>query len=130
MQGRLNAGRASELLAQVREVEGVRLLISRTDDLDGKGLRELADQLRERLGSGVIVLGAAADDKASLLVAVTKDLTGRLQAGKLIAPLAETVGGRGGGRPDLAQAGGNLPGNLDQALSAAAPLVARTLAGG
>ena len=85
-------------------------LYERTDGLDGK-------QLRERLASGVIVLGASDGERVSLLVAVTKDLTGRVQAGNLIKPLAEAVGGRGGGRPDLAQAGGNEPGQLDAALA-------------
>jgi len=126
LQGRLNSGRSAELLQQSREVAGTQLLTARIDGLDGKGLRELADQLRDRLGSGIIVLGGESDGKASLLVAVTGDLTGRFQAGQLIRPLAELVGGKGGGRPELAQAGGNRPEGLDQALAAAADLLAGT----
>ena len=93
------------------------VLATRVDGADGKGLRELADQLRERLPSGVIVLGSAGEGKANLLVAVTADLTGRLPAGRLVQSLAEQVGGKGGGRPDLAQAGGSQPENLDRALA-------------
>ena len=127
LQARANASRSLQLVDQAVDVAGVRLLATRVDGLDGKGLRELADQLRERLGSGVIVLGAGDGDKANLLVAVTKDLTGRVQAGTLIKPLAEAVGGRGGGRPDLAQAGGSEPGRLDAALADAPRVLAGLL---
>ena len=123
LQGRLNAGQAAALLAEARDVGGVKLLAARLDGLDGKGLRELADQLRERLGSGVVVLGSAFEDKANLLVAVSKDLTSTLQAGALVRPLAEQVGGKGGGRPDLAQAGGPRPEGLDKAIALAAELI-------
>ena len=119
LQGRAMAGRAAELLAQAKDVAGVKLLAARVDGLDGKALRELADQLRERLGSGVLVLGGEAEGKAALLVAVTRDLSGRISAGELIRPLAERIGGKGGGRPDLAQAGGNRPQDLAAALAAA-----------
>jgi alanyl-tRNA synthetase len=124
LQARLNSGRFAELLAQAREVAGTRLLTARVDGLDGKGLRELADQLRDRLGTGVIVLGGEVDGKANLLVAVSSDLTGRFAAGQLIRPLAELVGGKGGGRPELAQAGGTRPEGLSQALAAAESLLA------
>ncbi len=79
---------------------------------DGKGLREMADRLRDKLGSGVVALGCQFDGKANLLVAVTRDLTDRLRAGELVAAMAAEVGGRGGGRPDLAQAGGTQPEHL------------------
>jgi alanyl-tRNA synthetase len=124
LQARLNAGRSAGLLEQTREVAGVKVLAARVDELDGKGLRELADQLRDRLGSGVIVLGAASEGKASLLVAVTADLTARFSAGELIRPLAEQVGGKGGGRPELAQAGGTRPDGLAAALAAVDGLIA------
>ncbi len=127
LQARLNANRSLQLLDQAVAVAGVPLLAARVDGLDARQLRELADQLRERLGSGVIALGAKEGDKASLLVAVTRDLTARVQAGALIKPLAETVGGRGGGRPDLAQAGGNDPSQLDAALARAPQLLAELL---
>jgi alanyl-tRNA synthetase len=128
LQARLNAGRTLQLLNQVTDISGVKLLAARVDGLEGKQLRELSDQLRERLGSGVIVLGCVADGKTNLLVAVTPDLTARVQAGTLIRPLAEAVGGRGGGRSDLAQAGGSDPGQLDAALARAPELLAAQLA--
>ncbi|AMV71300.1 alanine--tRNA ligase [Desulfuromonas carbonis] len=127
LQARFNANRSLQLVEQATEVAGVKLLAARTDGLDGKQLRELADQLRERLASGVIVLAASDGARVSLLVAVTRDLTGRVQAGALIKPLAEAVGGRGGGRPDLAQAGGNDPGQLDAALARVPQLLADLL---
>jgi alanyl-tRNA synthetase len=129
LQSRLNAGRAVELLDQIREIDGIKLLAVQIPGADAKGLRELADQLRDRLGSGVVILGSPADGKANLLVAVTKDLTGRLHAGNLIRVLAEQVGGKGGGRPDLAQAGGNHPEQLAQALDGAGELIRTALKG-
>jgi len=80
-------------------------------------MRTLIDQLRDRLGSGVVILGSATDGNVSLIVSVTKDLTGKLQAGKIISPVAQKVGGKGGGRPDMAEAGGRDPGALDAALN-------------
>nr|WP_291315270.1 alanine--tRNA ligase [Desulfuromonas sp.] len=127
LQARLNVGRSQQLVEQAREVEGVKLLAAKIDGSDAKGLRELADQLRDGLGSGVVVLGCESDGKASLLVAVTKDLAGRLHAGRIIKPLAEQVGGRGGGRPDLAQAGGSRPDQLAMALEGADGVVAEAL---
>ncbi|MHB1397240.1 MAG: alanine--tRNA ligase [Trichloromonadaceae bacterium] len=127
LHGRLNAGAADDLLAQVQNVGGIQLLAARIDNSDAKGLRDLGDQLRDRLGSGVVVLGCVAEGKANLLAAVTKDLSGRLHAGKLIGALAERVGGKGGGRPDLAQAGGSQPEQLDAALAAAAGLLTQQL---
>ena len=91
--------------------------------MDKAQMRDLVDQLRGKLGSGVVVLGAAAEGKVTLIVGVTKDLTGKLQAGKIVGHLAGIVGGRGGGRPDLAEAGGSEPGKLDEALKAAAEFV-------
>jgi alanyl-tRNA synthetase len=80
-------------------------------------MRTLVDQLRDKIGSGVVVLGSATNGNVSLIVGVTKDLTGRVQAGKVIAPVAQKVGGKGGGRPDLAEAGGKDPAALDDALN-------------
>jgi alanyl-tRNA synthetase len=108
-----------EAADDVTVVQGVRLLVRRVT-ADAKTLRAAADALRERLGSGVVVLGAKADGKATLLVAVTKDLQGRLHAGKLVGVLAAHVDGRGGGRPELAQAGGPKLEGLDDALAGAA----------
>jgi alanyl-tRNA synthetase len=83
---------------------------------DARTLRELADKLRDKLGSGVVALGAEVDGKAVLLVAVTKDLTGKLKAGDLVREAAKLIGGAGGGKPDLAQAGGPDPAGLAAAL--------------
>jgi alanyl-tRNA synthetase len=109
------------------EVEGVKVLAQRVDGVDKAQMRELVDQLRSKLGSGVVVLGAAAEGKVSLIVGVTKDLTGRVQAGKIVGTLAGLVGGRGGGRPDLAEAGGSDVGGLDGALKKAAEVVGEML---
>jgi alanyl-tRNA synthetase len=127
LQGKLNADQAGDLLNQADDVAGIQLVCGRADNLDGKALRELADQVRDRMDSGVLILGSAHGGKAGLLVAVTKDLTKRLQAGALIKQLAAMVGGGGGGRPDLAQAGGSKPEQLNEALAAAPRLITEAL---
>ncbi len=127
LQGKLNADQAGDLLKQASDVAGIQLVCGRADNLDGKALRELADQVRDRMESGVLILGGAHGGKAGLLVAVTKDLTKRLQAGTLIKQLAAMVGGGGGGRPDLAQAGGSKPEQLSEALAAAPEIIAEAL---
>ncbi len=101
----------------VREVKGVKVLATRADNLERAQLRVLIDNLRNKLGSGVVVLGSVSDGKVALIVGVTKDLTSRVQAGKVIAEVAKKVGGSGGGRPDMAEAGGKDPGALDAALA-------------
>ncbi|MBB5342262.1 alanine--tRNA ligase [Tunturibacter empetritectus] len=105
------------------EVKGVKVLAQRVDGVEKAQMRELVDSLRIKLGSGVVVLGAAVDGKVSLIVGVTKDLTSRVQAGKVVGQLAAQVGGKGGGRPDLAEAGGSDVGSLDAALKGAAEVV-------
>jgi len=104
---------------KVRDVHGIKVLAHRVDNLDRPQMRTLVDQLRDKLGSGIVVLGSTTNGNVSLIVGVTKDLTGRIQAGKVIGPVAQKVGGKGGGRPDLAEAGGKDPGALDSALDAA-----------
>jgi alanyl-tRNA synthetase len=104
---------------KVKEVHGVKVLAHRVDNLERAQMRTLVDQLRDKIGTGVIVLGSASDGNVSLIVGVTKDLTSRIQAGKVIGPVAQKVGGKGGGRPDLAEAGGKDAGALDSALSGA-----------
>ncbi len=104
---------------QIKDVRGVKVLAHRVDNLERSQLRTLVDQLRDKLGSGVVVLGSATNGNVSLIVGVTKDLTSRIQAGKVIGPVAQKVGGKGGGRPDLAEAGGKDPGALDAALGEA-----------
>ncbi|CAH2032424.1 alanine--tRNA ligase [Trichlorobacter ammonificans] len=120
LQGKLNAAQSGDLLSRVHEVQGVKLLAVQVQVPDIKALRDLADQLRDRLESGILVLGAELDGKANLLVAVTRDLTDRFKAGELVGKLAPIVGGRGGGKPELAQAGGPSPEKLPEALAAAA----------
>jgi alanyl-tRNA synthetase len=103
---------------KVKEVRGVKVLAHRVDNLERAQLRTLVDQLRDKLGSGVVVVGSAANGNVSLIVGVTKDLTSRIQAGKVVGAVAEKVGGKGGGRPDLAEAGGKDVAALDSALAA------------
>jgi len=108
---------------KVKEVRGVKVLTHRVDNLERAQMRTLVDQLRDKLGSAVVVLGSASNGNVSLIVGVTKDLTSRVPAGKVIGPVAQKVGGKGGGRPDLAEAGGKDAGALDSALSEAYSVV-------
>ncbi len=110
------------------EVKGVKVLARRVDALDKSQMRNLVDELRGKLGSGVVVLGAAtAEGKVSLIAGVTKDLTGRVQAGKIVGLIAAKVGGKGGGRPDLAEAGGSDVAALDGALGGVTEVVGSLL---
>jgi alanyl-tRNA synthetase len=108
---------------KIKEVKGVKVLAHRVDNLERPQLRTLVDQLRDKIGSGVVVLGSANNGSVALIVGVTKDLTNKVQAGKVIGPVAQKVGGKGGGRADLAEAGGNNPGALDAALDGAYAVV-------
>jgi alanyl-tRNA synthetase len=99
------------------DVNGVKFLTRRVDDVSGGDLRNLADEMRSKIKSGVVVLGSVSDSKVTLLTAVTKDLVDRLPATSLLGKLAPIVGGKGGGKPDLAQAGGKDPEKLDEALA-------------
>jgi len=101
---------------RIREVKGVKVLAHRVDNLERPQMRTLVDQLRDKIGSGVVVLGSAIDGRVALIAGVTKDLTNRIQAGKVIGQVAQKVGGKGGGRPDMAEAGGDKPEALDAAL--------------
>jgi alanyl-tRNA synthetase len=101
---------------KVKEVKGVKVLAHRVDNLERAQMRTLVDQLRDKIGSGVVVLGSASDGNVALIVGVTKDLTSRVQAGKVVGAVAQKVGGKGGGRPDLAEAGGKDASQLDAAL--------------
>ena len=114
---------ASSAADKVKEVRGVKVLAHRVDNLERAQLRTLVDQLRDKLGSGVVVVGSATDGNVSLIAGVTKDLTSRIQAGKVVGAVAEKVGGKGGGRPDLAEAGGKDAAALDSALAAVYKIV-------
>jgi alanyl-tRNA synthetase len=110
------AQESASLSSRTKQIKGVNLLVSELASVEPKLLRTMVDDLKNQLGSAIIVLATTADDKVSLIVGVTKDLTDRIKAGELIAPVAQLVGGKGGGRPDMAQAGGSdvqaLPGAL------------------
>jgi alanyl-tRNA synthetase len=110
---------SADIADKIRDIRGVKVLAHRVDNLERPQMRTLVDRLRDKLGSGVVVLGSATNGNVSLIVGVTKDLTDRIQAGKVIGPVAQKVGGKGGGRPDLAEAGGKDPGALDAALGEA-----------
>ena len=112
------AGGLDALLAKARDIAGVKVLGVRTEVTDRAALRELAEQLRDKLGQSVVLVGSVADGKAQLVLTVAKDLTGRLKAGDLIKSSAQIVGGSGGGRPDMAQAGGTELARLDEAIDA------------
>jgi alanyl-tRNA synthetase len=109
------------------EVKGVKVLARRVDGLGRDAMRDLVDQMRGKLGSGVAVLGSVTEGRVTIITGVTKDLTARVQAGKVVGALAGMVGGKGGGRPDLAEAGGNDVGALDGALAKAAEVVGEML---
>ena len=112
-----------------REVAGITVQARRVPEMSPSELRNLADTLRQKLGSGVVVLGMESSGKATLLAAVTDDLSARVRAGDLVRELAEVVGGRGGGKPSLAQAGGPDAARLGEALELAAGVVERLAAG-
>ena len=111
---------------EATEVNGVKLITKRVSGLEKGALRGISDSLRERIGSGVVVLVSENDGKVGLVVSVTKDLTSRIQAGRLVKELAPIVGGAGGGRPDFAEAGGKDPSKIDDLLRRA-PEILRTL---
>ena len=116
LQAQLNAGKSADMLADVREIGGVKALAAEVAADDVRKLRELADSLKDRLGSGVLALGANIGGKATLLVTVSSDLVPRFSAGSLIREMAPIIGGSGGGKPEMAQAGGSNPEKLSEAL--------------
>jgi alanyl-tRNA synthetase len=124
MKSSLASAGSDSLLDRVEEVAGVKLLSARMDDIDASDLRDSVDHLKDRMGSGIVVLASVDGEKVRLAAGVSKDLTTRIKAGNLVNFVASQVGGRGGGRPDFAQAGGNRPDLLDQALSSVSAWVA------
>jgi alanyl-tRNA synthetase len=116
-----------ELAAQARAIKGVKVISAQLEGVDRETMRQLVDSLRQKLGSGVVVLGTVEDGKVALLAGVTKDLTSKLHAGKMIQAIAKEVGGSGGGRPDLAEAGGKDTTGLKLALDHVYPLVDQLL---
>ena len=118
LKAKMAASQGSDLLSQVQEINGIKVLITQLEGVEPKSLRDAMDQLRNQLGSGVVMLAVTQDDKASIVAGVTKDLTGKVKAGDLIRHTASSMSGKGGGRPDMAQGGGQadqLTGALESA---------------
>jgi alanyl-tRNA synthetase len=125
LKGKLAAKDSGDLLSQAKEIGGVKVLAVEVSIADVKTLRDFGDKLRDKLGSGIILLGSKAGDKVMLLCMVTKDLAGKYHAGNIIKELAPLVGGSGGGRPDMAQAGGSQPENLEKVFPALEKLLTK-----
>jgi alanyl-tRNA synthetase len=127
LKGKLASAAGSDLAAGAVSVDEVKVLAAALEGADAKSLRETMDQLKNKLGSAVILLAATAGGKVSLVAGVTKDLTPKMKAGDLVKLAAEKVDGKGGGRPDMAQAGGSNPDALPQALAIVEPWVREQL---
>lgn len=125
LKGKLAAKDSGDLMSQIKEIAGVKVLAAEVSIADAKTLRDFGDKLRDKLVSGVILLGSKADDKALLLCMVSKDLASKFHAGNIVKELAPIVGGKGGGRPDMAQAGGTDPANLDKIFPALEKLLTK-----
>ena len=117
LKSKVASSQGDDLAGQAVDVKGVKLLVASLEGADGKTLRETLDKLKDKLKSAVILLGAADGAKVSLIAGVTADLTGKIKAGELVNFVAQQVGGKGGGRPDMAQAGGTEPAKLPAALA-------------
>ena len=122
-QKQLASSQGDELTDQTQEVNGVKLLATEVTGVGAKDLRDLVDKLKDKLGSAVIVLAVVADDKVALVAGVTKDLTDKYQAGKILNHVATQLGGKGGGRADMAQGGGSDPSGLAEALASVESLL-------
>ena len=107
----------ADLAKQAEQINGVNVVVQQIDNVDAKALRTMVDDLKNQLGTAIIVFGSVVDDKVSLIVGVTKDLTDKVKAGELVGEMAQHVGGKGGGRPDMAMAGGSEPQHLSNALT-------------
>ena len=107
----------ADLAKQAEQINGVNVVVQQIDNVDAKALRTMVDDLKNQLGTAIIVFGSVVDDKVSLIVGVTKDLTDKIKAGELVGEMAQHVGGKGGGRPDMAMAGGSEPQHLSNALT-------------
>ena len=123
LKGKMASSAGDDLSAQAVDINGIQVLAARVNDADPKTLRDLVDQLRNKLGSTAIVLGSVTEGRVNLIAGVSKDQTQRIKAGDLVNAVALQVGGKGGGRPDMAQAGGTEPGGLDAALASVADWV-------
>ena len=129
MKAALGGARSDSGAAQddTRDVKGVKVIARRVSGLEKGALRGLSDSLRDRLGSGIVVIASENDGKVALVVSVTKDLTSRVQAGRIVKEIAPIVGGGGGGRPDFAEAGGKDPSKIDELIAKAPDLIGTLL---
>nr|WP_305830296.1 alanine--tRNA ligase [Photobacterium leiognathi] len=127
LKDKLAAQEGANLINQAQEINGVKVLIAKLNGADNKALRGMVDELKNQLGSGVVLLGNVSEDKVGLIAGVTKDLVGKVKAGELVNLVAQQVGGKGGGRPDMAQAGGTDAAALPAALETVAPWLADKL---
>ncbi|MDP7455564.1 MAG: alanine--tRNA ligase [Gammaproteobacteria bacterium] len=116
MKAKMASSAGTDLVSQAEEVNGIKLLATAVEGFNPKALRDTVDQLKNKLGSSVIVLASSSGDKVNLVAGVSKDLTAKVKAGELVNMIAEQVGGKGGGRPDMAMAGGNDPGGVPAAI--------------
>jgi alanyl-tRNA synthetase len=123
MQKQMASSQGDDLVNKVETINGVNLLAIELKDVSGKDLREIADKLKDKIGSAVVVLATVNGTKVSLIAAVTKDLTKKYQAGSILKHVASQVGGKGGGRPDMAQGGGTNPDNLTAALESVKSII-------
>ena len=123
LKSKLASGQGGDLSSEAKDVQGIKVLAAKVEGADARSLRNALDQLKNKLGSSVIVLASVQDGKVVLVAGVSADLIGRLQAGDIAGAVAALVGGRGGGRADFAQAGGTQPENLSAALAAVESLV-------
>ncbi|MEA3243381.1 MAG: alanine--tRNA ligase [Pseudomonadota bacterium] len=128
LKARLASSQGSDLSSQARQVDGIKVLAARLEGADAKSLRDTVDQLKNKLGAAAVILGAVTDGKVALVAGVTKAETKRIKAGELVNHVASQIGGRGGGRPDMAQAGGSQPENLEAALASVADWVKQQIA--
>ena len=117
LKSKIAASQGDELLSQAVEINQIKTLVTKVEGFDVKALRETLDQLKNKMHSGVILLATVQDDKVQLIAGVTADLISKVKAGDLVKHVAQQVGGKGGGKPDMAMAGGTLPQELPKALS-------------
>ncbi|TDU28229.1 alanyl-tRNA synthetase [Panacagrimonas perspica] len=119
LKSKLASSAGGDLASQAREIKGVKVIAAKVDGVDGNELRNLMDQLKDKLKSGIVLLGSATGPKVSLIAGVTSDLIGKVKAGELVSYAASQVGGKGGGKPEMAQAGGTQPEKLPEAIESA-----------
>lgn len=127
LKGKLASSAGSDLANSAQDIAGIKVLASQIEGADGKSLRDTVDQLKNKLGTAAIILSAVDDDKITLIAGVTKDITDKVRAGDLVSHVAAQVGGKGGGRPDMAQGGGNQPENLSAALDSVSDWISSKL---